>query len=110
MKGLIIRSPWIDKILIGEKIWEIRGTATKIRGRIFLIKSGTGKIFGEVKLVDCFELDTKTYSSSSDKHGIPAASSLPYKKTYAWVLEAPVRYENPIPYKHPSGAVIWVNI
>jgi hypothetical protein len=53
MKGLIIKSPWIDKILAGEKTWEIRGSNTKIRGKISLIKSGSGMILGKADLVDC---------------------------------------------------------
>ena len=28
---------------------------------------------------------------------------------YAWVLQAPERFEEPVPYRHPSGAVAWVN-
>ncbi len=28
MNGLLIKQPWIDKILCGEKTWEIRGTQT----------------------------------------------------------------------------------
>ena len=47
MKGLIIKSPWIDYILDKEKIWEIRGSSTTIRGPILLIKSGTDKVYGE---------------------------------------------------------------
>ena len=41
-KGLMIKSPWIDKILAGEKTWEIRGYTTETRGTIALIKSGSG--------------------------------------------------------------------
>lgn len=51
MKGLIIKSKWADLILSGEKTWEIRGSQTHQRGRIGIIKSGTGKIFGSVELV-----------------------------------------------------------
>ena len=31
-----------------------------------------------------------------------------YKKTHAWVLNRAVRLKKPVPYDHPSGAVIWV--
>ena len=112
MKGLIIKSPWIDLILSGDKIWEIRGNNTKIRGKIALIKSGSGHIYGTVDLIDCFQIDLVTYQKSVDKHKIPSShlSSLPYKKTYAWILNNPQIYESPIKYTHPQGAVIWVNI
>lgn len=40
-RGLIIRKPWIDYILDGTKVWELRSTRTKIRGEIGLIEAGT---------------------------------------------------------------------
>lgn len=30
-----------------------------------------------------------------------------YDNVYAWKLKDVVKFENPIEYKHPSGAVIW---
>ena len=53
MKALLIKTPWIDKILDGKKTWEIRGSATKIRGRIALVQSGSGTVVGICELVDC---------------------------------------------------------
>ena len=32
MKGLIIKEKWLDKIFYENKIWEIRGSNTKISG------------------------------------------------------------------------------
>ncbi len=112
MKGLLVKSPWIDLILQGEKSWEIRGSNTKIRGRVGLIKSGSGMVVGTVNIVDSQELTLSDYQQSSARHGVKNEDSLqlPYKKTYAWVLEAPVLYQTPVPYKHPMGAVIWVNL
>jgi hypothetical protein len=37
-------------------------------------------------------------------------NGLGYKETYAWVLANVERLKEPIPYKHPSGAVIWVKL
>jgi hypothetical protein len=33
-----------------------------------------------------------------------------YDKTYAWVLRHARRLPKPVPYTHPSGAVIWVKL
>ncbi|TGB02913.1 ASCH domain-containing protein [Halobacillus salinus] len=112
MKGLLIKSPWIDLILNARKTWEIRGSNTKKRGKIALIKSGSGMVFGEVNIKDSKELSLEEYQVSREFHGIDSeySSELPYKKTYAWVLEEPKLYEEPIPYKHPMGAVIWVDL
>lgn len=32
------------------------------------------------------------------------------KWKYPWCIEDAKRYDRPMPYKHPQGAVIWVNI
>jgi hypothetical protein len=112
MKGLIIKSPWIELILEGKKTWEIRGSNTKIRGPIALIKSGSGKVFGEVDIIASRELYLKDSQESRKFHCVESEYSpkLPYKKTYAWVMDNPITYKEPIPYKHPMGAVIWVNL
>lgn len=112
MKGLIIKEPWIDYILSGDKVWEIRGSSTTIRGEISLIKSGTGMVFGTVELIDCLKISLTQYQNSNDKHMISLEhlSEMPYKNTYAWVLANPKAFETPTPYRHPRGAVIWVNL
>jgi hypothetical protein len=33
-----------------------------------------------------------------------------YRQTYAWVLEKPRILKRPVPYQHPSGAVIWARL
>ena len=110
MKALVIKKPWIDLILDGLKTWEIRGSRTKVRGTIELIQSGSGLVIGTAEIVDCIELSIDLYKSSFDKHQINEVGNLPYKKTYAWVMKNPHRYAKPRPYKHPQGAVIWVNL
>jgi hypothetical protein len=112
MKGLLIKSPWIDYIFEGKKTWEIRGSNTKIRGTIALIKSGSGKIFGTVELIDCLKLSLDEYQQAEDFHCVPKeqCSKEPYRKTHAWVLRNPRLFETPFPYVHPSGAVIWVDL
>ena len=110
MKGLIIKEPYIDQILNGKKKWEFRGSNTNIRGKICLIKSGTKKIYGEVNLVNSFEINLEQYNEFyKDLYGY-TCDKLPYKKTYAWVLEKPCLYKKEVPYNHPKGAIIWVNL
>lgn len=112
MNGLLIRAPWVDLILDGHKSWEIRGSNTSIRGEIALIRSGSGLILGTVQLVDSLKLDLDTYRESGALHRVPPhkCQALPYTNTHAWVLRDPVRWPEPRPYKHPSGAVIWVKL
>lgn len=110
MKALIIKKPWIDYILEGKKTWEIRGSNTNIRGQIELIQSGSGLVVGSCEIIDCKELTLDDYKNNTDKHNIKNVEALPYKKTYAWVMLNAKRYETAKKYKHPNGAIIWVNL
>lgn len=110
MKALIIKRPWIDYILEGKKTWEIRGSKTNIKGKIELIQSGSGLVVGSCEIIDCKELTLEDYKRNIDKHNIQNVEDLPYKKTFAWVIADARRYETPRKYKHPQGAIIWVNL
>jgi hypothetical protein len=111
MKSLIIKKQYLDKIFLGIKVWELRGSNTKIRGRIRLIESGSGLIIGEADLIDCVgPLSTQDLSDNFNKTQYDVNNGMiKYKKTYAWVLANVHKYNKPIPYKHPQGAIIWVN-
>lgn len=112
MKGLIIKSPYIDSILEGKKVWELRGSNTKIRGRIALIKSGTKTIVGYADLVSSAGPCSLSLLEMSEQHHLvnPQQAFDMYKKVYAWHLTNVEKLDKPIPYKHPQGAIIWVNL
>jgi hypothetical protein len=94
MDAMLIRSPFIDEILAGTKTREFRGNATKKRGLVALVKSGTGTVVGACKIT-----------------GVEGPLSAgPYRKTYGWIVEDAVQLERPVPYEHPYGAVIWVKL
>ncbi|MNB81424.1 ASCH domain protein [compost metagenome] len=109
MKGLIIKPKWADLILSGVKTWEIRGSRTQQRGTIGIIKSRSGKVYGQVDLVECIPLTMYAWAENKDKHHVEYAD-IDYYTPYAWVLTNPIIYPEPIPYRHPQGAVIWVNL
>ncbi len=110
MNALIIKKEHLDKILSGEKIWEIRGSRTHKREKIGLIESGSGSVVGECDLIDCIgPLSSDGYIKNSDKHK-SLNVKLSYKNTFAWVLENAVRYDLPKKYEHPKGAIIWVKL
>jgi len=115
MKGLVIRPPWINMILAGDKTWEIRGSRTAKRGRIALIKSGTKTIVGACDLVDVIgPLSLPDLLANQARHRIPAdrlrREGTPYRNTFAWVVAQPEAFPAPVPYDHPNGAVIWVDL
>ena len=112
-RGLLIRSLWIEKILLGNKTWEIRGASTKIRGPIGLIRSGSAQVVGTCELTDVLgPLTLSDMRRNINKHCIPIQDlkCLPYKKTYAWIISNARSLKKPIPYTHPLGAVIWVKL
>lgn len=110
-RGLLIRHPSVDMILDGKKTWEIRGSRTAIREVIGLIPSGSGTITGFCEIVECKgPLTANAYRKNAAKAGMrPSEARLGrYRNTYAWVMAKPHYLKKPVPYKHPSGAVIWV--
>src|SRR5262245_46875602 len=90
-RGLLVRDPYATQLLNGEKIWESRGKATQIRGPVVIIKSGTGRAYGTVRLIRVLgplALDDLTMA-----HELPQQEreefhhgGLPYPKTYAYVF------------------------
>jgi hypothetical protein len=108
-KALIVKKVWLDKIFDEGKVWEMRTTKTKIKGRIKLIESGTGLIVGEVNLIGCAVRPCPKHKDLIKYHKVEDMDLLD-KWKWAWFLNEAKRYEKPIPYKHPQGAVIWVNL
>jgi hypothetical protein len=94
----------------GIKLWEMRSTKTSVRGRIALIEAGSGLISGETLLIDCREaLTRETAEIFKHMHQVEDLSLLE-KWKFPWVLMNARKYLNPIKYKHPRGAVIWVDL
>lgn len=112
MKGLVVDEPWITLILKGQKTWEMRSSTIGIRGRIALIRKGTGHIVGVADLVDVIgPLDAIARRAHRDKHCIPKIQDeYSARWNFAWVLENAAPLIAPVAYRHPPGAVIWVNL
>jgi hypothetical protein len=100
-------------ILAGKKVWEIRGSRTSFRETIALIPSRSGTVIGVCDLVDCIgPLTAEQFCKNARKAGMPESEVKlgSYRQTFAWVLEKPRKLKWPVPYRHPSGAVIWVRL
>ena len=110
-RGLLVLPFWARLILTGQKTWEIRSTNTKQRGTIGIIPSGSGKVLGEVKLIDSFPLTRELFERNIDKHRIMCDyEQLPDNYKCVWVMQSPFIYPTPIPYEHKQGAIIWVKL
>jgi hypothetical protein len=112
VKGLIIDEPWISLIVSGEKTWEMRSRNTGLRGRIGLIRKGSKTVIGLADLVDTLpKLAHSELRARFAKHRVPEAEiDENFKWSTAWVLQRAWPLQQPVPYHHPRGAVIWVNL
>lgn len=113
LSAIPIRKPWIDMILDGLKTWEIRTKFTKKIGRVALIRSGSGTVVATATLAEVIELTPEVIIANKQKMGmenltVDEANDL--WGSYAWVLKDVVRFQSPVSYKHPSGAVTWVTL
>lgn len=108
--GLLILKEPLDKILAGTKTWEIRGKPTARRGPIALIESKSGNVVGTCDIVDVFGPLTLAELRRNARRTGFRPKELGYATTYAWVMHNARRLPEPVPYRHPPGAVIWVRL
>lgn len=113
-RGLVIREPWIGKILRGEKTWELRSRATTRRGWIALIRQGSGLVVGVARLHEVLPpLDWPALQSSAPLHGV-GVGQLPEVWEQGWVVPWVLKdvrvFDRPVPYQHKPGAVTWVDL
>jgi len=113
-KALIVDQPWIDLILSGAKTWEMRGTGASHRGWFGLIRKGSGLVVGVARLTGSGQpLSTEEMVASMHRHHIPEhmiRSGAVAKWTTPWHLADARPLPRPVPYRHPYGAVTWVNL
>ena len=115
-RGLLIRTPHIDRIFAGRKTWEIRGSRTSVTGPIGLIRSGSGQVVGTCEVVGVIgPLTLADLKKNARKAGFTAGEiaglrRLRYPQTFAWVLRNAKPLKNLRSYNHPSGAVRWVKV
>ena len=128
-KALVVRQPWANLICEGHKVWELRSKNCKFRGRVAIAASGSGHLVGEATITGCQVVAVRDAEgvlmpppSDPDKfvlrdfnlnlHGVTVQElgKFKYQTIWAWTLTEPVKYPEPIPYKHPRGAVSWVTL
>lgn len=115
MDGLIVKQPYANWILKGNKKIELRSSNTlKKNERIAIIESGTNYILGYVTIVDSVELLEKDFIAYKNEHLIELSYEnvlkvFGYKKIFGWKLDNPVFLEQPMTCQNrKKGQVIWV--
>lgn len=112
-QALIIDEPWIGLIMAGQKTWEMRSRATAKRGPVALVRKGSGQIVAIAHIADCLApLSATGMAGTFDRHCIPQAmvEGGGYKWFTPWVLADVQVLDAPVGYRHPSGAVTWVDL
>ena len=101
-------------ILSRSKTWEIRGTPCKkhIGKRIALIQCGMkgkkSRIVGGVTIVGSKEIKSdQEFRDTVNYHQCLEKNTLPYKKTFAYILENVIRLDEEIEIDNKKGVVIW---
>jgi hypothetical protein len=99
-------------MMSGQKTWEMRSRDTLVRGRIALIRKGSKSIIGIADLVRTLpKLSPSELKAGVGNHRVPeSAIGKDFKHSTAWVLQHARPLRDPVPYRHPAGAVIWVNL
>ena len=101
---LVLREPWLAKILSGEKTLEIRSRSCR-HGRVWL--GCGGKVYGCVDIVDTAALTEQEFRDKGALHHWPADEPLPYNKIVGWTLSGARALEPPLPYWRPRTAIVW---
>ena len=106
---LVVKNPWLELILAGKKVWEIRGESTKVRGKIALSGRG-GRIDGQCHITNSLAIDKGVLRKHVAKHCVKDLGVIPYPRPHAWVLSKARRYKTPFEYSHLRGAIKWVKL
>jgi predicted transcriptional regulator len=127
IRVLAVRQPWASLIVEGLKTIEVRSRPTNIRERVAIYASRakqeplegkygrdynyrslpTGKIIGTVEIVGCVHLRNQfEFELYADEHLAPIKHYVP-GNTYFWDLKNSVKFDTPVSYLPPKGAVIW---
>ena len=67
-------------------------------------------MLGEARIAASFPVTLSDLRNNAQKHRIQDLSIITYSKPHAWVMREAHRYKVPQPYKHPQGAVVWIDL
>jgi hypothetical protein len=121
-RALIIKPEPLRKVLAGTKTYEVRSRPTRLTGQVIaLSEKGTNRILGVATIDQCLgPLTLSQVRASHGRMGIKTAelmADLKYwrrecaaGRVYAWVLRAVKRLPRPVPFRNPSGAVVWARV
>jgi hypothetical protein len=113
VKGLIVASPHIDRILAGRKTWEMRSRHVLYRGPVGLIRKGSGLVVGMANIVGCKGPLSWTEFRRTRKHALHRTelrAAFNNRWRIAWILADIRSLATPLRYRHRTGAMSWVTL
>ena len=104
---LIIRPKWLDLILTGRKVWEIRGVPSRKVGEVIhLAASGSATIMGRATLEAVHgPLSGAQWDASFSLHRVPSATRSYGSHTYAWALKQVEIAQRPLAFKRNAAVI-----
>lgn len=109
MEGLIVKQPFADLIINGDKTWELRSRSApkqKINKEILLLSSGFA--LGKIKITKCFEASKKELMMNSEKHQSSIDDSTENYYSHVWEIDLIKKFQTPKKYNHLMGARVWI--
>ena len=101
---MVVRDPWLQMILSGEKTMEIRGT--KCRTGLVWVGS-RGFVHGSVTITQSIEMTAEEFAARRSEHHWPEGRALPYERLCGLLLTDPKMLQAPIEYGRPPAAIGW---
>ena len=112
---LVLKPNWIEEILAGRKLWELRGENLHLRGIVAL--AAKGELFGEVTiehamLVGIRDAEGTLLAPAGNEQNFLAlpANMDKHRVKDLKVMSGPLRYASRVPYRHPPGAIKFVDL
>ncbi len=110
-RGLIVREPYAGWIVDGVKTWEIRKHPTRVRGPIGIVSGG--RLIGQVDVAGVegpFSAEELRAHEERHRAGAFLEAYARGAPLWAWVLENPRRYSEPLPVPPRRGRMLWVDL
>lgn len=110
MEGLIVKQPYAELIINGEKEWELRNRcppSKKLSKELYLLSSG--KVLGKIKIETHWIANKKDLEKNIDKHCSETSFLPKHHVSHVWKIQVTKKFSKPKKYVHPTGARVWVN-
>lgn len=104
VRGLVIMTDPLEKILTGQKTMELRGRHNRQLGKVALIRKSSGHIYGVADIVESVgPMDMNEFRARINEHGVQSSRLQEvFDKgwTIGWRMANVKRLRYPVPYVH----------